>query len=120
MDMFERGRANHTTLRGEKSGTAKLTADQVMAARHAYASGAATFEGLAAEYGVVMAAMWNAVNGMTWSHLPLVKRATKKRGRGLCECGCGARAPIAKMTNTKKGHVRGRPVRFIRGHHARH
>lgn len=40
-------------------------------------------------------------------------------GNGLCECGCGANAPIAKMTNTKFGHRQGEPVRFIKGHHGR-
>jgi hypothetical protein len=34
----------------------------------------------------------------------------------LCECGCGGKAPIAKQTNKKIGHVKGKPVRFIRGH----
>ncbi len=34
----------------------------------------------------------------------------------LCECGCGQPAPIAKRTNTKLGHVKGQPVRFIAGH----
>jgi hypothetical protein len=37
----------------------------------------------------------------------------------LCECGCTSPAPIAKMTNRKLGHVRGQPVRFVRGHAAR-
>lgn len=35
----------------------------------------------------------------------------------FCECGCGEPAPIAKLTNSKWGHVKGQPVRFIRGHH---
>lgn len=34
----------------------------------------------------------------------------------LCECGCGLPAPIAKKTHKKIGHVKGKPVRFIRGH----
>ena len=33
-----------------------------------------------------------------------------------CECGCGQDAPIAKRTRTEWGHIRGEPVRFIRGH----
>lgn len=36
---------------------------------------------------------------------------------GLCQCGCGKRAPIAKRSNSDKGHVIGKPVRFIVGHH---
>ncbi|KKM15347.1 hypothetical protein LCGC14_1697000 [marine sediment metagenome] len=38
---------------------------------------------------------------------------------GLCQCGCGALAPIATMTSTAKGHVKGEPLRFINGHCAR-
>lgn len=34
----------------------------------------------------------------------------------LCECGCGLPAPIAKRTDTAKGHKKGEPTRFIRGH----
>jgi hypothetical protein len=34
----------------------------------------------------------------------------------LCECGCGLPAPIAKVTRTPLGHVRGQPIRFIKGH----
>lgn len=37
----------------------------------------------------------------------------------LCECGCGMPAPIAKHTRTIDGHVKGQPVRFIRGHRGR-
>jgi hypothetical protein len=34
----------------------------------------------------------------------------------LCECGCGQPAPIATMTNRKRGYVAGRPMRFVKGH----
>lgn len=37
----------------------------------------------------------------------------------FCECGCGKLAPIARKTRRRWGHVKGEPVRFIRGHHAR-
>jgi hypothetical protein len=40
-------------------------------------------------------------------------------GEGLCECGCGQLAPIAKVTRTERGQVKGQPVRFISGHNAR-
>ncbi len=36
----------------------------------------------------------------------------------LCECGCGALAPIAIKTRARLGHVKGRPCRFIRGHNS--
>jgi ribosomal protein L40E len=38
---------------------------------------------------------------------------------GLCECGCGEAAPIARMTRKSRGHVKGQPVRFILGHRNR-
>lgn len=37
----------------------------------------------------------------------------------LCECGCGEAAPIAKSTAAKYGWIKGRPMRFIRGHYGR-
>lgn len=37
-------------------------------------------------------------------------------GVQLCGCGCGLPAPIAKQNNPERGHVRGLPERFIRGH----
>lgn len=36
---------------------------------------------------------------------------------GLCQCGCGERAPLAR--SWCEGNVKGRPLRFIRGHHLR-
>jgi HNH endonuclease len=38
---------------------------------------------------------------------------------GLCECGCGMPAPIAKETARRNGWTAGQPVRFIIGHNAR-
>lgn len=37
----------------------------------------------------------------------------------LCECGCGIPSPIASSTSRRDGHVRGQPVRFLRGHNTR-
>lgn len=34
----------------------------------------------------------------------------------LCECGCGQPAPIARRTATQYGWVKGRPLRFVKGH----
>lgn len=36
---------------------------------------------------------------------------------GLCGCGCGEKAPLAAYTNKNRGYFRGKPVRFIYGHH---
>lgn len=36
---------------------------------------------------------------------------------GLCGCGCGGSAPIAKRTVRDRGWIKGQPVKFIR-HHA--
>ena len=35
---------------------------------------------------------------------------------GLCGCGCGQRTPIATRNNTSKGWVKGRPLKYMRGH----
>lgn len=38
---------------------------------------------------------------------------------GFCECGCGKRTRIATQTKPRLGHVKGQPVRFIKGHNCR-
>lgn len=38
---------------------------------------------------------------------------------GLCQCGCGGPAPIAKKTSTRDGMRKGQPQRFIQKHYAR-
>lgn len=35
---------------------------------------------------------------------------------GLCLCGCGQTAPIAKFTDVTAGHLRGHPMRYCKGH----
>jgi len=35
---------------------------------------------------------------------------------GLCQCGCGQKTSLAKLNNTARGNVKGRPVRFVVGH----
>ena len=37
----------------------------------------------------------------------------------LCECGCGRPTPIATITNTAAGRIKGLPIRFIHGHNRR-
>jgi len=36
----------------------------------------------------------------------------------LCGCGCGRPTKPAKATNTRFGHVKGQPLRFLMGHNA--
>lgn len=38
---------------------------------------------------------------------------------GLCQCGCGAKTAIALQSHTKHGYVKGKPRRFLSGHHRR-
>lgn len=38
---------------------------------------------------------------------------------GLCQCGCGQLAPVARATINAKGVRKGEPMRFIRGHNTR-
>lgn len=49
--------------------------------------------------------------GVPRARLPEITQMVK-----LCECGCGNPVPIARETNRKVGHIKGQPVRFIRGH----
>jgi hypothetical protein len=37
----------------------------------------------------------------------------------LCECGCGQPTAIAKRTDSRKGWVKGQPVKFAYGHNGR-
>jgi hypothetical protein len=38
---------------------------------------------------------------------------------GKCQCRCGEMASIAKITNTKHGHIKGKPVKYCVGHSTR-
>jgi hypothetical protein len=38
---------------------------------------------------------------------------------GFCLCGCGQRTTLAALTNKKRGHVKGQPVRYVANHHKR-
>lgn len=38
---------------------------------------------------------------------------------GLCECGCGRKTEIAKVTEQKRRHFRGHPLPFLPGHSPR-
>lgn len=35
---------------------------------------------------------------------------------GYCQCGCGQKTKIAERSSTRKGWVKGQPLRFIQGH----
>ncbi len=36
--------------------------------------------------------------------------------KGYCQCGCGQKTSIAKQSNSRRGDVRGEPVKFLPGH----
>jgi hypothetical protein len=44
-----------------------------------------------------------------------LRREDNPDGR-LCECGCGQETPIATVTRSNRGEVKGKPVRYVRGH----
>lgn len=67
-DMVSKGRL--VTKRGEDHVNAKLTADDVVAARRAHAAGRASIRDLAIRLGVSRAAVRLAVNRKTWGHVP--------------------------------------------------
>lgn len=35
---------------------------------------------------------------------------------GYCQCGCGQKTSIAKVSRNRSGYVKGQPVRYVRGH----
>lgn len=38
---------------------------------------------------------------------------------GLCKCGCGGHAPLAKCGDSKNGRIKGKPLNYIPGHQTR-
>lgn len=36
-----------------------------------------------------------------------------------CACGCGQPTPLAQSTHASRGHVKGQPIRYIKGHNAK-
>src|SRR5574343_1514983 len=36
--------------------------------------------------------------------------------KGYCECGCGQKTNLARQTDKRLGHIKGKPVRFVKGH----
>src|SRR4051812_8793952 len=38
---------------------------------------------------------------------------------GLCMCGCGEIAPLAKQSQSRTGAVAGQPMKYVHGHHRR-
>lgn len=36
---------------------------------------------------------------------------------GYCQCGCGGIAPLASKTMTKRGWIKGQPLRYIKNHY---
>lgn len=39
---------------------------------------------------------------------------------GLCLCGCGKRTSLASQDDKQRGNVKGKPVRYIKGHWTKH
>jgi hypothetical protein len=52
---------------------------------------------------------------MATRKLPHHNSSSKK----LCECGCGRATAIAKLSDARRGQIKGQPVRFLRGHRRR-
>lgn len=58
----------------------KLTDDQILAIREAYASGSVTQTDLAAEYGITQSRVSLIVNGKAWAHIsgPVLDSTTEE------------------------------------------
>lgn len=39
--------------------------------------------------------------------------------RGLCQCGCGSKTPLATRNDDRHAAIKGQPTRFLRGHQRR-
>lgn len=63
-------RLHGTMCRGESHGRSKVTADQVMEIRRAYAAGGVRQIDLAERYGIAQTKISAIVRGERWSHLP--------------------------------------------------
>lgn len=75
------GKHTHPELaaKGEKNGRAILTEAKVIEYRELYATGNYKFYDLAIRAGVSEFAIWAAIRGITWSHIPIVDKATQLR-----------------------------------------
>ena len=40
----------------------------------------------------------------------------RKAEAGYCACGCGRKTSVAEVTSRRDGTVKGKPLRYIRGH----
>jgi hypothetical protein len=65
-----------TTNRGERCGSAKLTAAIVIECRRRYAAGEETLTAMAREHGVSIGHMSQIVSGKKWAHLPVTSSAS--------------------------------------------
>ncbi len=43
----------------------------------------------------------------------------KSSKNNLCQCGCGRKTRLATRNDVRWGYIKGQPVRFLNGHHAR-
>lgn len=48
-----------------------------------------------------------------------VAKEQRVMASGVCECGCGLKTTIPRVTDRSRGWVRGVPIRFVNGHSAR-
>lgn len=50
-------------------------------------------------------------------HIP-TQQQTQEIPYGYCHCGCGQKTSIAKITDPRRGNVKGQPVMYVSGHNA--
>lgn len=51
--------------------------------------------------------------------IPSTTEETTETPNGYCQCGCGQRVGAYRQTDRRRGHVKGRPWKFLPGHHNR-
>ena len=56
---------------------------------------------------------------MNYEHILTEFNKTVENEHGLCRCGCGMKTEIATMSDSRTGHVKGKPFMWIAGHRAK-
>ncbi len=99
-DMLDKGRGGDR--HGERSGTAKLSEEQVLAIRTRYAQGDITQAELASEYSVSRPTITVIITGRNWAHLDGADTKDNRKGpvkRGKRAEFLGANVPTSKLSD---------------------
>jgi|GEM_PF-692794 len=57
--------------------------------------------------------------GVRWPHIDEVRNSGLVFTDGFCQCGCGNKTSIACINKPEYGWIKGKPMRYLRGHGTR-